>query len=113
MHEARISREEPQSEREIEAAGRVANRKCDLRYGLLFPGVGQLCLGRSAEGSFLAALGAAVDTSVWERDAIGTTDPVSGPAVVEEPYTSIYLPAGWSIVTHSAGALIADRITAQ
>lgn len=57
--------------------------------------------------------GAAVDTSVWERDAIGTTDPVSGPAVVEEPYTSIYLPAGWSIVTHSAGALIADRITAQ
>jgi len=59
MHEARISREEPQSEREIEAAGRVANRKCDLRYGLLFPGVGQLCLGRSAEGSFLAALGAA------------------------------------------------------
>ncbi|MGO4736985.1 hydantoinase/oxoprolinase family protein [Bosea sp. 2KB_26] len=57
--------------------------------------------------------GAAVDTPVWERDAIGTTDPVSGPAVVEEPYTSIYLPAGWNIVTHSAGALIADRITAQ
>jgi N-methylhydantoinase A len=57
--------------------------------------------------------GAAVDTPVRAREAIGIGDPVLGPAIVEEPYTSIYLPSGWSIAAHPAGALIADRSTAQ
>ncbi|MGO4287837.1 hydantoinase/oxoprolinase family protein, partial [Bosea sp. TAB14] len=51
----------------------------------------------------------AVATPVRKRDAIGRTAPVAGPAIVEEPYTSIYLPAGWTILTHASGALIADR----
>jgi N-methylhydantoinase A len=51
----------------------------------------------------------AVETPVWDREAIGRRDPVAGPAIVEEPYTSIYLPAGWTIVTHASGALVADR----
>lgn len=53
--------------------------------------------------------GGPVATPVWDRDAIGRTEAVSGPAIVEEPYTSIYLPAGWTILTHASGALIADR----
>jgi len=54
-----------------------------------------------------------VATPVWDRDAIGGTEAVSGPAIVEEPYTSIYLPAGWTILTHASGALIADRLASH
>jgi N-methylhydantoinase A len=57
--------------------------------------------------------GASLDVEVWERDAIETFDsvagPIFGPAIVEEPYTSIYIPAGWRIAAHASGALIADR----
>jgi N-methylhydantoinase A len=52
--------------------------------------------------------GATMAVPVWDRDAIG--DPVMGPAIVEEPYTSIYVPAGWRIAAHASGALIADRM---
>ncbi len=55
----------------------------------------------------------AVATPVRDRDAISGTTPVPGPAIVEEPYTSIYLPAGWTILTHASGALIADRAASQ
>jgi N-methylhydantoinase A len=51
----------------------------------------------------------AVETRVWNRDAVSATTPLTGPAIVEEPYTSIYLPAGWSLLTHASGALVADR----
>ena len=55
--------------------------------------------------------GAALETPVWNRDAIGAANPVTGPAIVEEPYTSIYVPAGWQIAAHASGALIADRVS--
>ncbi|WNJ90200.1 hydantoinase/oxoprolinase family protein [Bosea sp. 685] len=51
----------------------------------------------------------AVATPVWDRDAISSSHPLAGPAIVEEPYTSVYLPAGWTILTHASGALVADR----
>jgi N-methylhydantoinase A len=51
----------------------------------------------------------AVATPVWDRDAISISQPLAGPAIVEEPYTSVYLPAGWTILTHASGALVADR----
>jgi N-methylhydantoinase A len=54
-----------------------------------------------------------VATPVRDRDSIGSTEPVTGPAVVEEPYTSIYLPAGWSVVSHASGALVADRLASH
>jgi N-methylhydantoinase A len=52
--------------------------------------------------------GTGLQIPVWDRDAI--RDPVMGPALVEEPYTSIYIPAGWQIAAHASGALIADRL---
>jgi N-methylhydantoinase A len=56
--------------------------------------------------------GATTATPVWSRDAIGT-NPVPGLAIVEEPYTSIYIPAGWQIVAHASGALVADRASSS
>lgn len=56
--------------------------------------------------------GSAMAVPVWSRDAIGA-EPIMGPAVVEEPYTSIYVPAGWQIAAHPTGALIADRAPEQ
>jgi N-methylhydantoinase A len=51
----------------------------------------------------------AATTPVWDRDAISSSHRLAGPAIVEEPYTSVYLPAGWTILTHASGALVADR----
>lgn len=49
-----------------------------------------------------------MDTPVWLRQSIGA-EAKAGPAVIEEDYTSIYLPEGWSIAAHESGALIALR----
>jgi membrane protease YdiL (CAAX protease family) len=59
MHQARLFHEEPASGREIEARERVRSGKCDVRYGLLFPGLGQLCRRHTAEGALIAGLGVA------------------------------------------------------
>jgi membrane protease YdiL (CAAX protease family) len=59
MHEARLVSGSPPSEREQEARKRVIGGNCDARYGLLFPGLGQLCRGRAVEGSLMAGLGTA------------------------------------------------------
>ena len=49
------------------------------------------------------------DCPVWDRAAILPGRSVSGPAVVEEPYTSIYVPPGWAIEGHPSGVLVATR----
>jgi N-methylhydantoinase A len=75
--------------------------------------------GRSAVGLVAAvsrtrpviANGASLQIPVRDRDALTATDPVAGPAIIEEPYTSIYIPAGWRIAAHASGALIADRLS--
>jgi membrane protease YdiL (CAAX protease family) len=59
MHEARISRDSPPAEREVEARERVLGSKCASRAGLLLPGLLQLCRGRTQEGALLAGLGVA------------------------------------------------------
>jgi membrane protease YdiL (CAAX protease family) len=59
MHEARILREAPASEREVEARESVIHGTCDARYGVFFPGVGQLCRGHTAEGALILGLGVA------------------------------------------------------
>ncbi|MFN2546769.1 MAG: CPBP family intramembrane glutamic endopeptidase [Myxococcales bacterium] len=59
MQRARVTREEPVSERENEARERVVNDDCSRRLSLLWPGVVQLCRGRSTEGGLMLGLGAA------------------------------------------------------
>ncbi|MFG1374705.1 hydantoinase/oxoprolinase family protein [Xanthobacter oligotrophicus] len=52
--------------------------------------------------------GGFVETRVVAREAV-TAEGVAGPAVVEEVYTATYLPAGWTIRSHTTGALVAER----
>ncbi len=49
-----------------------------------------------------------VETAVYARGAIGET-PVNGPMIIEEPYTTLWLPKGWSIRHVKAGNLLAER----
>jgi membrane protease YdiL (CAAX protease family) len=56
---ARTTPAQPPMPAEIAAAERQQARSCGDGWGLLFPGLGQLCLGKTAEGSALMALGAA------------------------------------------------------
>ncbi len=56
---ARMSVDDPVfPEERIAAAERVA-RQCSTYWGLLFPGLGQLCLGRTQEGAAIASVAAA------------------------------------------------------
>lgn len=59
MRPARLADGEPASERELESERRVAEAECGPALGLAFPGLGQLCHGKTAEGVTLATLGAA------------------------------------------------------
>jgi membrane protease YdiL (CAAX protease family) len=56
---ARTTHAQPPMPAETAARERHEARRCDQGWGLLFPGLGQLCLGKRAEGSALMALGAA------------------------------------------------------
>jgi N-methylhydantoinase A len=47
-------------------------------------------------------------TPVYARESIGDV-PVPGPIIIEEPYTTLWLPAGWSIRHAGAGNLMAER----
>ncbi|HKK31366.1 MAG TPA: hydantoinase/oxoprolinase family protein [Alphaproteobacteria bacterium] len=45
---------------------------------------------------------------VYAREALGTL-PLAGPMIVEEPYTTLWLPAGWHIRAVGAGHLLAEK----
>jgi N-methylhydantoinase A len=49
------------------------------------------------------------DVAAWRRDAIGSPREVSGPAIVEEDYTAIYVAPGWSLTLGRDGHLVAER----
>jgi membrane protease YdiL (CAAX protease family) len=53
---ARTTPTEPPSEEELEAGELVRNASCSRHWGLLFPGVGQLCQGRTGRGAVIAGL---------------------------------------------------------
>ncbi|MBK8996424.1 MAG: CPBP family intramembrane metalloprotease [Myxococcales bacterium] len=59
MRPARTSESQAPSERELEAADRVRDADCGPSASLVFPGVAQLCQGRTAEGLTMTGLGAA------------------------------------------------------
>jgi N-methylhydantoinase A len=49
------------------------------------------------------------ETPVYDRAALVRDQPVSGPAIVDEEYTTILLPAGWSMAPAESGDLVARR----
>ena len=49
------------------------------------------------------------DLPIWDRDALAESDHVEGPAVVEEPFATHFIAAGWTARLGPAGALVARR----
>ena len=47
------------------------------------------------------------DMAIWERDALKPGDRIEGPAVVEEPFATHFIAAGWTAGLGPAGALVA------
>jgi membrane protease YdiL (CAAX protease family) len=79
MRSARVTAEEPPSERETEARERVAASQCNVRVGTLLPGYVQLCRGRTGEGALLAGLGIAeLGTGLVAGAASGFGTPAAG-----------------------------------
>jgi N-methylhydantoinase A len=52
--------------------------------------------------------GAWRDVPVHHRDALAAT--ITGPALIEEPYTTVLLGAGWNATIESGGNLVARRV---
>lgn len=53
------------------------------------------------------------DIPVFERAELGPTDTVSGPMLVEDPHSTIYLPAGWWLEGTESGDLLAQRLVSN
>ncbi|MSO76210.1 MAG: hydantoinase/oxoprolinase family protein [Alphaproteobacteria bacterium] len=49
------------------------------------------------------------DLAILDRASIRPSEPVEGPAIVEEDYTTILLPAGWRIALLASGNLLAEK----
>ena len=49
------------------------------------------------------------DTPIYQRDALGAGAAIAGPAVIEEAFTTLILPAGWRAEMHASGDLLATR----
>lgn len=79
----------PPSPAEIEAGAAVEFRSCSPHLGWLFPGLAQLCLGKTGEGAALAGLAAGeIATAVavgvetdYDADGDGAEDPLEHPGV--------------------------------
>lgn len=48
------------------------------------------------------------DVPVYRRDVIGGGARITGPAIIEEPYAGIVLPAGWILYCTASGELVAN-----
>jgi N-methylhydantoinase A/oxoprolinase/acetone carboxylase beta subunit len=53
--------------------------------------------------------GAWQETPVWSRGRIGAGTTLTGPAVIEEAYTTVLLAQGWTCRREASGHLIAER----
>jgi N-methylhydantoinase A len=47
--------------------------------------------------------------ATWRRAAVGGSFEISGPAIVEEDYTAVYIGPGWSLTLGRDGHLVAAR----
>lgn len=50
------------------------------------------------------------EVAIWNRDQIPLGETISGPAVIEEAYTTVLLLEGWCCLRHESGHLIARRV---
>lgn len=61
----------------------------------------------SRRGIFLA--GAWREADVHAQGALAAGDSLAGPAIIEQPYTTLIIPAGWRVTTMGSGDLIARK----
>jgi N-methylhydantoinase A/oxoprolinase/acetone carboxylase beta subunit len=53
--------------------------------------------------------GAWTDCPVWDREALSPKQTITGPAVIEEAYTTVLIEAHWTCRRDATGHLIAER----
>src|SRR6185437_7235160 len=104
LHEQRFSYANPRDAVEIvtlrlTVTGRLAQPR---GHAAAEPATAKIAHHRAA---FLD--GAWRDVPVHHRDALAAT--INGPALIEEPYTTVLLGAGWSATLESGGNLVARR----
>ena len=51
------------------------------------------------------------DVTVWDRGALGPSDVITGPAIIEETFATHWISSAWQVRLAAGGALIARRIT--
>ena len=49
------------------------------------------------------------DVAVWQRAAITPDDLITGPVIIEERETTIFVLEGWEVSLHSSGSLVACK----
>ena len=69
--------------------------------------------GRPKGTRVIRIAGAEREAAVWDRSAMGAGVGIDGPAIVEEPHSTLLLPPGWRLTVHPTGALIATRIAKE
>src|SRR5689334_1411332 len=79
LQTARLHREDPVSEAELDAGARLADRNCHPALGLLFPGLSQVCMKQVGKGTAMAVLAAAelgtgLTVGLTTEDADGDPD---------------------------------------
>jgi N-methylhydantoinase A len=107
LHRQRFSYDEPETPVEVvalrlAARGRLAGAPKAMRA----PPPGD---GRARGWRALRLDRGTPQAEVWDRHALSPAVPVAGPALVEEPYTTSFLPPGWTATLHASGAIIAVR----
>jgi N-methylhydantoinase A len=106
LHERLFSYHEPDGVVEVvalrlAARGRLASRVARDKTGATE--AQGLCTRSVVQG------GRDVQAVVRRRDSLAAGDGIAGPAVIWEPYTSVYLPRGWRVTMHRTGAMIAQN----
>lgn len=80
LRRARRGVAEPASDRELEAAYRLRTRSCSGSWGLLLPGLGQVCHGATRQGVIMMSFAAAelgTTIAVASRDPRGIEHPAA------------------------------------
>jgi N-methylhydantoinase A len=106
LHRQRFSYDEPGVPVEVVALRLAATG----RLAKPVP-VGETAAETSAASGRRSVYGrnAFMPTEIRHRDGLAAA-PLAGPAVVEETYTSSYIPEGWSAALSPTGALIATKV---
>ncbi len=104
---ARTTVAQPPMPREIEAAERLDDARCNPRWGLLVPGMAQVCFGKRTEGAVLASLFVSEVTTAVA--AARTVDVPPGESTGEHPAVLYAAVAAQDVWIYGYADYILDR----